>query len=223
MEEARGYLEEGATGRFYTDYELGWIELTDGNATPARRYFEGQVILLEARSGWEIQRVHMRAGLAVSAAAEGDRTTALAQAAHAVEEARTIALPSIEAMALVRSAEAAAILGAPVGPELPAVLRLLRAQGPLRWVAAALTIAAVAHEAAGNHIVAARLLGGAAAVAESLGEQPLPLPAVAAVVAATRLRLNEALGIGPLTDAERAGRNIPVPDLLYLALDALDT
>ena len=89
-------------------------------------------------------------------------------------------------------------------------------------VAAALTLAALAHEAAGRPAVAARLLGGAAGVAGTLGEPALPLPAVAELVVAMGGRLGEAFGAEFLAEAKATGRNMPVPSLLNLAADGLD-
>jgi hypothetical protein len=124
-------------------------------------------------------------------------------------------------MTLVRAAEVAAIAGTPIGPELAELLRLLRAQGSLRWVAAALNMAAIAQE--NRPEIAARLLGGATGVAQVLGEDRLPLPAIASVVSACRRRLEAVLGPGRLADAEKAGEHLPVARLLDLALDVRHT
>jgi hypothetical protein len=88
-------------------------------------------------------------------------------------------------------------------------------------VAAALTMAAVAHEADGRPEVAARLLGGAGHVAEMLAENPSPIPPLATVVTAMRHRIEAALGVSACAAAETAGRRLPVPALLDLALDGL--
>jgi predicted ATPase/class 3 adenylate cyclase len=85
-----------------------------------------------------------------------------------------------------------------------------------------LTVAAVSHEGQGRHQVAARLLGGAAGVAAALEEDPVPLPAIATLVADSRRHVVEALGSETLAQEEAAGRNTPVPALLGLALDGLD-
>jgi hypothetical protein len=83
-------------------------------------------------------------------------------------------------------------------------------------------MAAVVHGAAGRPDTAARLLGGAAAVARTLGENPLPMPGVAGLVASTRRRLEDALGANALAEAEAAGTATPLPRLLGLALDGLE-
>jgi non-specific serine/threonine protein kinase len=214
--------ESPTVGRFYAQYELGWIELTEGNAAAARHRFHSTLTsLLEASSDYDIQVLHLRAGLALAETIEGHVADGLRLAHQAVEEARTTALPGVLVMALVRAAEVAAVAGKPTGPELPEVLRLLRDQGTLRWVGSALNMAAVAHEHRPE--VAARLLGGATSVAHVLGEDPLPLPALASVVSACRRRLESVLGPAPLADAETAGEHLPVARLLDLALDGLET
>jgi hypothetical protein len=124
-------------------------------------------------------------------------------------------------MALIRMSEVAALSGEPIGAELVEALHRLRRQGGLRWVAAALTMAAVAHEADGRPDTAARLLGGAGHVAEMLAEDPLPLAPIAALVMATRHRIETALGPAGSAAAETAGGRLPVPALLDLALDGL--
>ena len=222
---ARTWMEESvarfgaAVQRGYALYELGWIDFTEGKPAAARGHFQAALTTVEGRTGWEIQRAHIEVGIALCDAVEGRGDAALPVVGDVVEQARALGLPGILVMALVRSAEVAGIVGQPVGPELAEALRLLRDQGGLRWVASALTMAAVVHEARGRPDAAARLLGGAAAVAQTLGEDPLPLPAVAGLVASTRALLEGALGAGALAEAEAAGANTPVPALLDLALD----
>ena len=92
-------------------------------------------------------------------------------------------------MALIRAAETAALAGEPHGQDLVEALRLLWDQASPRWVAEALTLAALNQESAGSPEVAARLLGGAAAVAASMGEKPQPLPVMARLAAAAEARL----------------------------------
>ena len=226
---ARAWLEDALAvadtfdyGRFNFHYELGWIELTEGCAAAAGEHFRSALHLAEAWPGSEIQTVHSRPGLALVEAVEGHTALARSLADRSVEEARTIGFPGILVMALVRSAEVAAIAGEPTRPELPEVLRLLRDQGALRWVASALTVAAFACEAEGHADVAARLLGGAAGVAAALGEDPLPLPAMATVVAELRQRIEAALGSSRVAEMEGAGSNTSATGLLELALDTLD-
>ncbi len=225
---ARTWIEESvarfgaAVQRGYALYELGWIDFTEGKPAAARGHFQAALAIVEGRTGWEIQRAHLEVGIALCDAVEGRGDAALALVGDAVEQARALGLPGILVMALVRSAEVAGIVGQPVGPELAEVLRLLRSQGDIRWVASALTMAAVVHEGRGRPDTAARLLSGAAAVAQALGENPLPLPAVAEVVASTRRRLEGALGPGGLAEAVAAGAATAVPRLLDLALDSLE-
>jgi hypothetical protein len=87
-----------------------------------------------------------------------------------------------------------------------------------RWAADALTLAALSHESRGSAEVAARLLGGAAAVAASMGESPQPLPVMARLTAAAEARLAAALGAEVLAEYAAAGRSTSVPGLLQTAL-----
>jgi hypothetical protein len=164
---------------------------------------------------------HLRAAVALCEAADGNAARALTLARQALDESRQIALPRIEVMALIRVSEVAALSGEPIGAELVEGLHLLRRQGGLRWVAAALTMAALSHEADGRPDTAARLLGGAGRVAEMLAEDPLPLAPLAALVMAMRHRIEAALGAAASAAAETAGGRLPVPALLDLALDGL--
>jgi hypothetical protein len=85
-------------------------------------------------------------------------------------------------------------------------------------VAEALTLAALSHESQGSAEVAARLLGGATAVAASMGENPQPLPVMARLAATAEARLAAALGADVLAEFQAAGRCTSVPGLLQIAL-----
>lgn len=124
-------------------------------------------------------------------------------------------------MTLVRATEVAAVAGSTGVPDLTEALRLLREQASHRWVAGALTMAALVHERQGRPAVAAHLLGGVVAVAESLAEDPHPLPVVATLVDADR-RLAETLGADAVRQCKAAGRATPVPQLLQTALKDLE-
>jgi hypothetical protein len=177
--------------------------------------------VLEVRSGSENPVAHLRAAVALCEAADGNGARALALARQALDESRRIPLSRIEVMALIRMSEVTALSGEPIGAELVEAPHLLRRQGGLRWVAAALTMAAVAHEADGRPDTAARLLGGAGRVAGMPAEDPLPVAPLAAVVMAMRHRIEAALGTPALAAAETAGAQLPVPALLDLALNGL--
>src|ERR1041385_6244729 len=109
-------------------------------------------------------------------------------------------------MALLRSAQAAAVAGEPAPAELVEMLHLVRRPGGRHWVAEALTVAALFHEAEGRHDLCARLLGGSGGVAEALGENPEPIPVVGELVRAARHRLETALGTG-FAEQESVGRH----------------
>jgi hypothetical protein len=225
---ARTWMERGIPcfadfplAQCYAQHELGWIELTEGNAAAARQHFESMLTVLEMRSGSENPIAHVRAAVALCEAADGNVAQARSLARQALDESRQVPLAGVEVMALIRMSEVAALSGEPIGAELVEALHQLRRQGGLRWVAAALTMAAVAHEADGRPDTAARLLGGAGHVAEMLAEDPLPLAPLAALVMAMRHRIDAALGTAASAAAETAGGRLPVPALLDVALDGL--
>jgi hypothetical protein len=85
-----------------------------------------------------------------------------------------------------------------------------------------MTVAALFHEAEGRHDLAARLLGGAVAVAEALGENPEPIPVVGELVRAARHRLETALGTD-FAEQESVGRHMCSATLLRAAADAVET
>ena len=142
MERAVRCFADSPVGQYYAQHELGWIELTEGNAAAARQHFESILTVLEPRSVSKNQVAHCRAAVALCEAAEGNAARALTLARLALDESRQIAFPGIEVMALIRVSEVAALSGEPIGAELVEALHLLRRQGGLRWVAAALTMAA---------------------------------------------------------------------------------
>jgi tetratricopeptide (TPR) repeat protein len=230
VDTARALMEE-ALDRFsqghspfelaYIHYELGWVDMTEGDVAGARKHFRAGVAFSEAVTGYEISALSLRASLALAEAACGDTEAALARAREAVETARPLPLHGILMMTLVRAAETGAVAGVPARPELAEALRLLGRQGGRQWVAAALTVAALLHEAEDRHGLAARLLGGAVAVAEDLGEDPEPIPVMASLVRAARQRLTNALG-DDFADQQTAGRQTPVYGLLQAALSGLD-
>jgi tetratricopeptide (TPR) repeat protein len=221
LERAVPCFGDNPLAQYYAHHELGWIELTEGNPAAARQQFESLLTVLESRSGFENPMAHLRAAVALCEAADGNAARARALARRALDESRRIPLAGVEVMALIRMCEVAALSGDPIGAELVEALQRLRRQGGLRWVAAALTIAAVAHEADGRPDTAARLLGGAGHVAEMLAEDPLPVAALAVVVRAMRRRIEAALGAAASAAAEAAGAQLGVRALLDLAVQDL--
>jgi len=205
----------------YIHYELGWVDMTAGDVAAAREHFRAGVAFSEETTGYEISALSLWASLALAEAAEGDTAAALARARRAVEVARPLPLPGVLMMTLVRAAETGAVADVPARPELAEALRLLRRHGGRQWVAAALTVAALLHEAEGRPRVAVRLLGGAVAVAQELGEDPEPTPPITALVHAARRCLVSELG-DDFAGEETAGRQTSVPALLQAALDGLD-
>jgi predicted ATPase len=222
---ARAWME-AAFERFTVDtkaavwphYEFGWIDMTEDAVDGALVHFRQGLALIEGEPGYELIEVHLRAGLALAEAAYGNGAEGLAQARTAVDVARWIGVPGLLGMAVIRAAETAAVARAPHAPDLAEALQLLWDQASPRWVAEALTLAALNQERAGAPEVAARLLGGAAAVAEAMGEKPQPLPIMARLVEAAEGRLARALGADGLAEYQTAGRRMSVAGLLQAAL-----
>ncbi|MCA1845192.1 MAG: hypothetical protein LC792_18765, partial [Actinobacteria bacterium] len=210
---ARRWMEEalerfsagGSMVEIYARFELGWFDLLEGHTAEARSQFQPMLARAEALPGGEVETVHLRAALALVEAVEGETTAAIADSDRAVRKSASLGLPRVTVMALVRAAEVAAVAGVPTGPKLPQALRLLRAQGALRWVASALTLAAVEHEARGRPDLAAQLLGGAAAVAATMGEEPVTLPRLRSLVSEMRRELDKTLGADSRIAIEETG------------------
>jgi predicted ATPase len=221
MEEALDVFGEHSKAvAWHVHYELGWIDMIDGATAAALDHFRRGLEFAENWPGHNVQEVHLRAALGLAEAIEGHSTEGLALAGQAVEQARIVGLPAVAVMALVRAAEAAVVAGQPTEADLVELFRLLRHQGTRTWVAAALTVAALTQAARGDHARAAHLLGGAVGVAHVLGEDPHPIPAIAALVDTTRRRLIETLGSEVLDEHETAGRNSSLAELLRAAIDS---
>ena len=221
QEAARDRLTADLKYDAFPQFELGWIDMTEDAIDGALRHFRDGLALIDGAPGEELMELHIRAALALAEAAHGDAAEGLAHARTAVETARYLGVPGLLSMALIRAAETAAVVRAPQQADLVEALQLLWDQASPRWVAAALTLAALHQEGAGAPEVAARLLGGAASVAEAMGEKPQPLPVIARLVDAAEARLAVTLGPGILADYQTAGRNTSVPGLLQTALAGL--
>jgi predicted ATPase/DNA-binding SARP family transcriptional activator len=215
--------ERAAFELSYVHYELGWVSMTGGDSAKAIEHFRSAVAFSEEITGYEVNALQLQASLALAEAAEGDTTAALARARRAVEAAREVPLPAFGMLmiTLIRAAETGAVARVPARPELAEALRLLRRLGGRHWVAETLRVAALLHEAEGRPALAARLLGGAVAVARELGEDPEPIPVVAGLVREARRRLVAALG-AEFADQEAVGQHMPTASLLRSALEALD-
>jgi predicted ATPase/DNA-binding SARP family transcriptional activator len=218
QEAARDRLTAETKYDAFPHFELGWIDMTEDAIGGALAHFRDGLALIDGTPGEELMELHIRAALALAEAAHGDAAEALAHARTAVETARRIGVPGLLGMALIRAAETATVAGAPQRSDLAEALQLLWDQASPRWVAAALTLAALHQESAGAPEVAARLLGGAAAIAEAMGEKPQPLPVIARLVAAAEARLAGVLGPQGLAQYLAAGRSTSVPGLLQTAL-----
>lgn len=220
MNEALAAIGDDSPKRVWPAYELGWLDMTEANAGQARGHFERTEAMLGDAPGQELAHAHLRAALGLAAAATGDGATGLGWVALAVEDARAVDSPAVLVMALVRAAEAAAVAGVAGGRHLVEALRLLHDHSAHRWVAEALTVAALAHEGEGRAALAGRLLGGAAALAVTLGD-PEPLPVIGALVDAARLRLDGTLGAEACAREIAAGQQLPASSLLQAALEGM--
>jgi predicted ATPase/DNA-binding SARP family transcriptional activator len=223
MQDALSVLEGVSIERFWAHYELGWVDMTDGDATNARRHFRAVLTILGDPADYEVQYIHVWAALALAEAATGDPDAAFALARQSVDAARALGLPGVLMMTLVRSTEVAVVAGTVTVPDLAEALRILLAQVSHRWVSGALSMAALVHERQGRPDVAVRLLAGAVAVAESLAENPHPLPVVADLIGAARHRLSDRFGPELLEQHEAAGRTMAVPHLLRTAIEGLES
>ena len=222
MEEALARYEEdrSAFGLTYVHYELGWVDMTVGDVAAAGRHFRCALAFSEGAAGYDVLIPATWSGLALADAAEGNTAAALAGARKAIESARPLSLSAYLVMALLRATQAAAVAGESASAELAEMLHLVRRQGGRHWVSEALTVAALFHEAEDRHDLAARLLGGAVAVAEALGENPEPIPVVATLVQAARQRLATALG-PEFAEQESVGHHMSPAALLRAAADAV--
>ena len=211
QEAARDRLTSDTMYDAFPHFELGWIDMIEDAIDGALGHFRQGLALISGSPSEELMELHIRAALALAEAANGDAAEGLAHARTAVETARRIGVPGLLGMALIRAAETAAVARAPHEPYLVEALQLLWDQASPRWAAAALTLAALHQESAGAPEVAARLLGGAAAVAEAVGEKPQPLPVIARLVGATETRLAGLLGPEDLEKYQTAGRSTSLP------------
>jgi len=221
QEAARDRLTADMKYDVFPHFELGWIDMTEDAIEGALRHFRDGLALIDGTPGEELMELHVRAALALAEAAHGDGAEGLAHARTAVETARFLRVPGILSMALIRAAETSAVARAPQQADLVEALELLWDQASPRWVAAALTLAALHLESIGAVEVAARLLGGAAAVAESMGEQPQPIPVIGRLVEAAEARLAAVLGPDAFGGYTDAGRTTSVPGLLQTALSGV--
>lgn len=156
--------------------------------------------------------------MALAEVASGHPVEGLAHARIVVETTRWLGRPGLLVMALIRWAQTAALADVPYERELVEALRLIQDHASRRWVAEALTLAALDHERRRSTEVAVRLLGGATAVAASIGEKPQPLPVIARLAAATEERLRTTLGAQAFAEFAAAGRSTSVAGLLQIAL-----
>ena len=186
------------------EYELGWAAMTTGDVVTANEFFTSA--LAEERGGSDpVRRTHLLAGTALAAAAVGDAGRAARSAAEAVLIARTLPFPGLQAMALCRAAEAAALSGDVASVAAADLLRTIRELGGVRWMAPGLAIAALTAEARGFPEEAAAAL----ASARHLGEQTASTPALARLLEQCADRLTATLGPSRVKAIEAAAVGRP--------------
>ncbi|MGH9008279.1 MAG: hypothetical protein ACRDYF_00350, partial [Acidimicrobiia bacterium] len=225
MEEALGLLHENSTERSWAHYQLGWIDLGDGDAGGAVAHFEAALATLGPASD-EVQNVHSLGSLALAKAAAGDGPEASRLARIAVDAARRLAIPGLVTMTLVRAAQVAALADSLARAEIAEALRRLKDQNINSWVSDTLAMAALAHEAHGRADVATYLLGGAKRLAAEANMGAYrgmwwALPALADLVDGARRRLSESLGAEGLAAQLAAGKTADVRHLIEVALSDL--
>ena len=224
LEEAQRLLREESTEGSWAHYQLGWIDLADGEAGRATAHFEAALAALGADSD-EVQNVHTWGSLALAKAAAGDGAEALRLARTAVERARRLAIPGLVTMTLVRAAQVEALADSLARDEIAEALRRLKDQNLTWWVSDTLAMAALAHEAQGRPDVAAYLLAGAERLAhEQAGSNQgmwWALPPLADLVERARRRLSESLATDDLAARQSAGTKADIRRLLEVALTEL--
>jgi predicted ATPase/DNA-binding SARP family transcriptional activator len=125
MEKAQErFSQDSAVERFWPHYELGWIDMTEDTVEAARQHFRHGLALVDGQPDYEVLDMHVRGGLALAEAASGHAAEGLAHARNAVDTARWLDMPGLLVMALIRSAETAAVAGVPAGPDLVEALSL---------------------------------------------------------------------------------------------------
>lgn len=198
----------------WCEYELGWVQLTLGDAAQADVLF-ASALRHENLSGPEaLVRVHILAGAAVAAAAVGDPARAKARAVEAVATAQTMPFAGIHVMALCRAAETAALAGGVSRFSVDELLCAIRDLGGVRWVGRALRLAALAMERSPE--------GAAAALASArqLGEAS-PIPPLARMLRRCSNEVADALGPARLTQIQIAATARTPDQALADALDVL--
>ena len=223
LEEAQGLLREESTEGSWAHYQLGWIDLADGEAGRATAHFEAALAALGPNSD-EVQNVHTWGSLALAKAAAGEEPEALRLSRTAVEAARRLAIPGLVTMTLVRAAQVEALADSLARDEIVEALRRLKDQNVGWWVSDTLAMAALAHEAQGRPDVAAYLLGGAERLVQEAGSKQgmwWALPALADLVDRARHRLSESLAADDLAVRQAAGMKADIRRLLETALTDL--
>ena len=227
MEEAIELLRDTSTERSWAHYQLGWIDLADGDAPGATAHFEAALATVGPYAD-EVQNVHSWCSLALAKAAVGDAPESFRLARGAVDAARQLGIPGLVTMTLVRAAQVEALADSAGWAELAEALRRLRDLHKVQWwVSDALALAGLASEARGRADVAARLLGAAQHLATEASAAGInrgtwsALPMLCQLVEGARLRLGESLGTEGLIAHEAAGSMIPVKGLIEMALTDL--
>jgi tetratricopeptide (TPR) repeat protein len=209
-----------STERSWAHYQLGWIDLADGDASGAVAHFEAALATLGPHSD-EVQNIHTWGSLALAKAAAGHGPEGLRLARTAVEAARRLGSPGLVTMTLVRAAQVEALAGSLVKDEIVEALRRLTDQNYNAWLSDTLAVAALAHEARGRPDVAAYLLAGAERLAQEAGAKQgtwSALAALAELVEGARRRLRETLHADDLAARQAAGTQADIRRLLELAL-----
>jgi predicted ATPase len=220
-----------AVAQGWCDHELAWLCLHRRDYEGARELFELGLrrVDVDPRAGGSggtdiFLAVHLCAGLALARAAVGHGDEARHWAEETVAAARDVPIPGFTVMALLRASEVAVLLGddAMAAEVLVELVAHLRELGARRWVAASLetSVAVLGADGAEDATTAARLLGKAEELRETLGEGPSGVAPVTDRVSRRRKEILDLLGETRFAAETDRGRRATADEALRWALSA---
>jgi predicted ATPase/DNA-binding SARP family transcriptional activator len=208
--EARSLLEHALHRSGHDDYSraagwlrvsLGWIAVAMEQPEEARANFERAAELAAAGSGNPLMAAHALAALAPPTVLLGETERELQLADRALAGARSTGLPHVVVMALAGAADTTVVAGVPARAEaaLQRLLRALRDQAGVRWIADALETAALVLESKGAGDAAAEALGSAHELRAGTGTTVGGIRVISPEIRRASNRLEEALSAGRFT------------------------
>jgi predicted ATPase/class 3 adenylate cyclase len=210
-----------AYGMGWCETMLGWLSLARGDRAEAAAHFE-QALAVAGAGLHDNLTAHAVGGLAPLVALQGQADRARVLADESLRSARRLGLNTILVMALTRATEVAILLGDCDRAEalLREELALLRDTGGQAFLADALEMTSLVHEARGRDRQAARFLGAADGVRRASGESP-DLRSISPGLDRCRTRLTDTLGDAVFTEERALGARLAPPEALSLAIQGL--